>query len=74
MGRVWYRCVFLLGIVNCSGIVGGRPARDIPRILGLKDGIFRLIRVCCTHDSLFFFFENGLQFFLSRRGSATREF
>lgn len=25
-------------------------------ILGLKDGIFRLIRVCCTLDSPFLFF------------------
>lgn len=32
-------------------------------ILGLKDGIFRLIRVCCTLDSpfLFFFFWKLLE-------------
>lgn len=62
MGRVWLgnRSVFLFGIVNCSGIVGlelnDLKCWNFQRILGLKDGIFRLIRVCCALDSPFLFF------------------
>lgn len=74
MGRVWLgnRSVFLFGIVNCSGIVGlelnGLKCWNFLRILGLKDGIFRLIRVCCALDSPFLFFY----FFLEIVGNRGR--